>query len=165
MFFSARGVFCLVEGKKLFDQFTRSVGKLSRLHHGALYNTALLHCIAQCISVHYRSTVQPMHTKLCGLGQHSAIVSYLSIDQTNVNTSEGGWISLVQYIFLCYRGKKRCGIASSYFHILADEGSDKLRLSSGLHKRLYCHGPTRQTHTTHSAATHILEKNKFLYFN
>ena len=51
VFFSARGVFCLVEGKKLFDQFTLSVGKLSRLHHGALYNTALLYCIAQCISV------------------------------------------------------------------------------------------------------------------
>ena len=55
VFFSARGVFCLVEGKKLFDQFTLSVGKLSRLHHGALYNTS---CVAALYSTVRISALQ-----------------------------------------------------------------------------------------------------------
>ena len=104
MCFSARGVVCLVEGKKLFGQFTVSVDEklsslahystlhciilystsLSSLHQSALYNTVLLHCIALC---NYSNTVHPMHTKLRYLRMHSAVIyRYVDTSDEGYNT-------------------------------------------------------------------------------
>ena len=90
-------VVCSNEDKKLFDQFTLSVENLSRLHQSTLYKTASFYnalCFYKKEHCIQRSTAYKAESA-------SVALSYIPLRQTNVNTSESDWISLLRYIFLC----------------------------------------------------------------
>ena len=144
---------CSNEDKKLFDQFTLSVENLSRLHQSTLYKTASFynalyfykkeHCIQ-------RSTAYKAQSA-------SVALSYIPICQTNVNTSEAGWISLSSDIFSSVN-KKNC--ASSYISTYWRTGLTRC----GYHQTPYTRGfiamaaPDRHTHS--SPPNHISHKHQ-----